>query len=249
MTRKRIISIQIDLLSYADALHGVLTIARNREPAYVCFANVHMVTEAHKDNGFRNIVNNARFCFPDGMPLVFYLKKKYKIVQDRIAGIDFMMDILTLCEQNKLSVFFFGSDETTLASLKNNVLKKLPELSIAGFISPPYGNIEDYDDDLHVQQINNSNADLVFVSLGCPKQEKWMAKNYNRIKAPLLGVGAAFEVHAGIRQRAPLWMQRTGMEWLYRIIQEPGRLWKRYLKTNTEFIYLFIRYYFLKSDD
>lgn len=248
MTRKKIISLQIDLLSYSDALARVLSIGKNREPAYVCFANTHMVIEAHKNRDFQNIVNRSRFCFPDGMPLVYFLKKKFNIKQDRITGIDFMIDSIRECEKNNLSVFFIGSTEKVLHSLKSSLLERFPGLRIAGMISPPYGSILQYETNKYIQQINESGANLAFVSLGCPKQEIWMAENHARIQAPLLGVGAAFEIHAGTKKRAPLWMQRSGLEWFYRLIQEPARLWKRYLKTNTIFIYLFILSYFSKSN-
>lgn len=249
MLRKKVINIYIDLLSYAEALACVLVMGKNHESGYVCFANTHMLTEANGNRDLQSIVNGARFCFSDGMPIVYYLKKKHKIVQDRITGIDFMLDAIAQCEKSGLSVFFLGASENVLACLKNRILLQFPKLSVAGMISPPYGNIECYDDDSYIRQINDSNAHLVFVSLGCPKQEKWMAKNYTKIRAPLLGVGAAFEVHAGIKKRAPLWMQRSGLEWFYRLIQEPGRLWKRYLKTNIMFIYLFIQSYFFHSND
>ena len=248
MKRKKIISVNINAIKYADALKEILALGSKHVQSYICFVNTHMVIEAHKSVVFKDVVNNSTFSFSDGMPLVYFMKKKYKIIQDRIAGIDFMLDAICECEKEKLSVFFLGSSENVLSKLKNTLLKKFPQLHIAGMISPPYAQSQQYDNEKYIRQINESCANLVFVSLGCPKQEYWMAENYKSINAPLLGVGAAFEVQAGIKKRAPRWMQHSGLEWFFRFLQEPDRLWKRYLKTNTIFIYLFMISLFSKDN-
>jgi N-acetylglucosaminyldiphosphoundecaprenol N-acetyl-beta-D-mannosaminyltransferase len=241
MESKEIISLNINTLSYLNAINNVIDLAKNHKPSYICFANVHMIIEAYKNNAFKEIVNKATLRFPDGMPIVYAFKKIYKIKQDRIAGIDFMVDLTAECEKNNLSIFLFGSTEIVLSKLQDELLKSYPNLKIVGKISPPFKNFSDDDDLAFISAINKSKADVVFISLGCPKQETWMAKNYTKINAPLLGVGAAFEIHAKIITRAPLWMQKNGLEWLYRFTKEPKRLWKRYTQTNTLFIYLLLK--------
>ncbi len=241
MERKEIISLNINTGSYNSAISEIIDLAKKRISSYVCFSNVHMIIEGHKNPEFKKLVNNSTFSFPDGMPLVFAFKALYGMKQDRIAGIDFMMDALKECKKKQLSIFLFGSTTLVLEALSKNISKTFPNLIIAGKLSPPFKEFSSSENELFIQTINNSGANMVFVSLGCPKQEMWMAKHYDKIKAPLLGVGAAFEIHAKLIKRAPVWMQKTGLEWLYRFIQEPGRLWKRYMVTNSLFVFLLIK--------
>jgi N-acetylglucosaminyldiphosphoundecaprenol N-acetyl-beta-D-mannosaminyltransferase len=239
--QKKIISLNVVAINYNSALQQVMDLAQTNTPSYACFANVHMIIEAYKNADFKKIVNDSTFSFPDGMPLVFAFKALYGIKQDRVAGIDFMTDALKECEKKKLSVFLFGSTTIVLEALGKNISKDFPNLIIAGKLSPPFKEFSTPENDSFIQTINDSGANMVFVSLGCPKQEIWMAKHYDKIKAPLLGVGAAFEIHAKLIERAPVWMQKAGLEWLYRFIQEPARLWKRYMVTNSLFVFLLIK--------
>lgn len=241
MERKEVISLNVNCISYRRALSEILDLARKKQASYSCFANVHMIIESYKDPEFKKNVNNSAFSFPDGVPLVWALRLLYGIKQERIAGIDFMIDAIKECEKGKLSVFLFGSTEIVLNALENNLSKDFPKLIIAGKLSPPFKEFSQTENDSFVQMINNSGANLVFVSLGCPKQEIWMAKNFGVINTTMLGVGAAFEIHAKLIKRAPKWMQKIGLEWFFRFTQEPGRLWKRYIQTNTLFIYLLLK--------
>jgi N-acetylglucosaminyldiphosphoundecaprenol N-acetyl-beta-D-mannosaminyltransferase len=245
--RKRIVSLGISVVSYQQAMDRILELATERASSYACFSNVHMIVEAYKSLEFRKMVNQSNFAFADGMPLVFALKWLYRIQQDRIAGMDFMADVLKACEARKLSIFFYGSTPEILASLQLYVTKKYPTLHLAGMISPPFRELSMEENDSMIDQINASATNIVLVGLGCPKQETWMAKNSARIKACLLGVGGAFALYAGNAQRAPQWMRNVGLEWLYRLSQEPGRLFLRYAKTNTLFIYLLIIQLFKKK--
>lgn len=248
MIRKKIISILVNSISYQDAINHVLKLAKDKTSSYVCFANAHMTIEAHENKAFAEVVNNSTLTLADGMPLVHAFKKLYNIQQDRIAGIDFMPDLISECEKNNFSIFLFGSTELVLDKLKDELIRKHPKLKIAGVLSPPYKKqFDEADNQLFIETINHSNPDVVFVSLGCPKQETWMAKHTNLIKAPLLGVGAAFEIHAKITKRAPSWMQKSSLEWLYRFMQEPKRLFKRYFKTNSLFMALFLKARFSKK--
>ncbi len=245
--RKRVISLDISVLNYSEALKKVVAMGRSNTPSYTCFSNVHMTIEAHKSPAFRTMVNDSTFSFADGMPLVFALYLLYGIKQDRIAGMDFMADALRACESNNLSVFLYGSTQQVLESLSKYMQVSFPQLRVAGMISPPFRLLTEDENSSMIEQINSSGAHLVFVGLGCPKQEIWMAKNSARINACLMGVGGAFEIYSGHAKRAPEFMRKVGLEWFYRFIQEPKRLFKRYATTNTMFSYLLMKQFLTRT--
>src|SRR3989344_2724314 len=157
--------------------------------------------------------------------------------QERLSGPDLMWRYLAHAEHTGQSIFFYGSTQDTLGKLKARIQAQFPRLKLVGMESPPYRELSPEEDQAYVDQINQSGANVVFVGLGCPKQEAWMASHRGRIRAVMLGVGAAFDYHAGTIQRAPLWMQKSGLEWLHRLCSEPRRLFKRYLHTNSVFVY------------
>ena len=237
--RRKIISLDIDLFSYKDSIKKIMEDARDRKRGYVCFANVHMIIEAYQDKQFAKDVNNATLVLPDGMPLVKTLKLFYGIEQDRVAGMDVMPDLIRIASNNNLKLFFFGTTPELLEKIRLKIEKDFPKTDVVGLFSPPFN--EPLNNDLYTEMINSSGANLVFVALGCPKQEKWMAQNSSKINAMLLGVGGAFPVFAGVASRAPLFMQNTGLEWVYRLYQEPKRLFKRYLFTNSIFLFLVLK--------
>lgn len=237
--RKEIISLNIDLINYQDALSEVTTLGADKRSAYVCFANVHMTIEAYENNLFAQQVNNATLVVADGVPLVKILSFFYGTKQDRIAGMDFLPDLLKAAEINNLKVFFFGTTTDILDKIKVRIEKEFSRLCIAGMYSPPFN--KSLDDPSYIEIIKQSEAELVFVALGCPKQEKWMATHSHELPAVLLGVGGAFPVFAGVATRAPSLMRNLGLEWLFRLYQEPTRLFKRYLHTNSLFIYLTLK--------
>ena len=234
--RKKIISLDIDLFSYKDSIKKIMEDARDRKRGYACFANVHMIIEAYQDKQFDKDVNSATLVLPDGMPLVKTLKWFYGIEQDRVAGMDVMPDLIRIASNNNLKLFFFGTTPELLEKIRLKIEKDFPKTDVVGLFSPPFN--EPLNNDLYTEMINSSGANLVFVALGCPKQEKWMAQNSSKINAMLLGVGGAFPVFAGVASRAPLFMQNTGLEWVYRLYQEPKRLFKRYLFTNSMYLFL-----------
>jgi N-acetylglucosaminyldiphosphoundecaprenol N-acetyl-beta-D-mannosaminyltransferase len=223
------------------------------------------VVTASQDVEFGRVVREADMATPDGAPVAWMMRKLGYAGQQRINGPDLMWKYCELVSGldsrlrgndetmdsrlhadngirdshlhgNDSGVFLFGSTEDTLLILKEKLLASFPGLKIAGAISPPFRTLTTDEDDAHVAQINASGAGIVWVSLGCPKQELWMAAHRGRINAVMVGVGAAFDYHAGTIIRAPKWMQDNGLEWLHRLASEPGRLWKRYLVTNTLFI-------------
>lgn len=237
----RIISLNIDHISFAESLDQVMRWGLSHTPSYVCFANVHMTIEAHNDASFQEKVNNAGLVLADGKPVAVACRLLYGKKQDRIAGMDFMPAILAKAHEQKARVFLYGSTPQVLDALQKKITSDYKNVVVAGAIAPPFRPLTPEELQQHIDQVNGSGAHLVMVSLGCPKQEKWMWANTAKINAVLLGVGGAFAVTAGLQKRSPVWMQRLGLEWLHRLMQEPGRLFKRYFVTNTSFLFLLIK--------
>lgn len=235
----RIISLSVQHTSFHESIEQVMKWGLEHTPSYVCFANVHMTIEAYKDPAFLDKLNQASLVLADGKPIAMACSLLHKKKQERISGMDFTPRILEAANEKKATVFLYGSTPQVLEALQGKIALQYPGVKMGGAISPPFGNkMESELLQQHIGQINEAGSHIVLVALGCPKQEKWMADNYTKINAVLLGVGGAFPVVAGIQQRSPKWMQDMSLEWLYRLIQEPRRMFKRYLYTNTLFIWL-----------
>lgn len=207
---------------------------------YVCFANVHSTVIAAMDPRLREIINNSFLTLPDGKPLAVVAKLKGYLTVDQVPGPDFMP---TLIHHSKdLRHFFYGSTTAVLNALTSNLKQKFPHAIIVGSYSPPFHTSHHSESMAIIELINNTKPDIVWVGLGAPKQEYWIADNWQKLRpAILMGVGAAFDFHANTKKRAPVWMRRLGLEWLHRLAHEPKRLWRRYLVTNSLFIYYLIR--------
>jgi N-acetylglucosaminyldiphosphoundecaprenol N-acetyl-beta-D-mannosaminyltransferase len=231
----------IDALTWDEAVSRVVKWGAAHESRYVCVCNVHSVVTTTQDIEFKIGVNNADMAVPDGAPVAWALRRLGHAGQERINGPDLMMKYLAEAERHRQIVFFYGSTDATLARLRSALLRRFPDLRIGGVYAPPFRPMTKEEDDRIVRVINDSGAHVVFVGLGCPKQEKWMAAHRGRVHAVMIGVGAAFDYHSGVIKRAPVWWQRHGLEWLYRLGSEPRRLFKRYLVTNTLFIFGFMR--------
>jgi len=236
-----LISIKITCKQYLNFVSHLIENALEKVSTYTCVANVHMCIEAYQHKDFAAIVNQADLVTPDGMPLVKALKWLYGINQDRVAGMDLLPDLLKESEAKNIKVFFYGGTEAMLANTKNYCAQQFPQLQIAGMISPPFRSLTNEEEQEYINTINASGAGFVFVALGCPKQEKWMASMKGKIQACMVGIGGALPVMIGMQKRAPVWMQKASLEWLYRLLQEPKRLFKRYAITNTLFIVLLFR--------
>lgn len=234
--RHSVLGADIDALTWDDALDRIVAWAQARESRYVCICNVHSVVTTTRDAGHRKIVNEADMCTPDGAPIAWAMRRFGLRSQERINGPDLMWRYLARAEALGQRVFFYGSTEQTLARLREALDAHFPRLRIAGMHSPPFRALSAQEDEAEVEMINRSGAQAVFVGLGCPKQERWMAAHRGRVQAVMIGVGAAFDYHSGVVRRAPLWWQRNGLEWLYRLISDPQRLMKRYMVTNTLFV-------------
>lgn len=226
----------IDAISWEEARTRIAAWAAARESRYVCLCPVHSVVTATQDGTFQRVLNEADMATPDGAPVAWLLRRLGYPHQERIAGSELMWGVLGDAERKAIPIYFFGSREIVLDQLARRVIREYPRIKLAGGQSPPFRDMSAGEDLDAVARINDSKAGIVFVGLGCPKQERWMSEHRGRVKAVMIGVGAAFDFHAGIVKRAPLWMQKTGLEWLHRLCSEPRRLWKRYLVTNTLFV-------------
>lgn len=236
--RSRILSLSIDHLSFRESLDRILARGLDRQQGFVCFANVHMVIEAHNDAVFRNGLKDAWLVLPDGKPVALASNWLHGKKQERISGMDFMPAILQEAHKSKARIFLYGSTEDVLEKIKKRMRSDYPEAVVAGAISPPFRELTEEEIQDNIRRINESAPHLVMVALGCPRQEKWMAKHYQKIDAVLLGLGGAFPVTAGVQKRAPAWMQQLALEWLFRLVQEPRRMFKRYFYTNLLFTWL-----------
>jgi N-acetylglucosaminyldiphosphoundecaprenol N-acetyl-beta-D-mannosaminyltransferase len=226
----------IDVLDWDQAIGRLLSWGSDRISAVVCICNVHMTVTAGSDPELAEILNAAEMVTPDGAPVAWVMRRAGYESQERINGPDLMWRYLAQAQERGQVVFFYGGQDKTLALLRQSMEHAFPRLKIGGMVSPPFRALSAEEDQAHVDQINSAGTNVLFVGLGCPKQEKWMHAHRGRVQAVMVGVGAAFDYHAGTIQRAPLWMQRSGLEWFHRLCSEPRRLWKRYFVTNTLFI-------------
>lgn len=236
--RGYVLGMRVDATSLEDATNRALAWSKAGESRYVCVANVHMVMEAYDAPDFRRIVNTANLVTPDGMPLVWMLRRLGFPEQERVAGPDLTLRICEAASQEGVPVGFYGGTPEVLESLVTNLKRKYPTLKIAYAYSPPFRPLTPEEDTQVVEEINSSGTRILFVGLGCPKQERWMAAHKGRVQAVMIGVGAAFDFHAGRLPQAPAWMQRAGLEWLFRLLTEPRRLWRRYARHNPRFVIL-----------
>jgi N-acetylglucosaminyldiphosphoundecaprenol N-acetyl-beta-D-mannosaminyltransferase len=230
---------RVDATGYADAAGRVTGWAREGQSRYVCCASVNNVMEAFDSVEFRQIMNTADLVTPDGMPLVWGLRQLGARGASRVYGPDLTALLLEAAARDGLPVGFYGADEDTLPPLVANVRRRFPSLRIAYAFSPPFRALTPDEDDRVVQEIDSSGTRILFVGLSTPKQERWMAAHRGRLRTVMLGVGAAFDFLAGTKPQAPRWMQRAGLEWMFRLLTEPRRLGPRYFRHNPRFVTLF----------
>jgi N-acetylglucosaminyldiphosphoundecaprenol N-acetyl-beta-D-mannosaminyltransferase len=234
-------SFQFSTLSFSDTVIEISKLSHKKIGAYVCLANVHMTVEAFRKPIFGQVLRNADLAVLDGMPLCWCYNLIHGFKPERIAGRHLMHALILDAVLNSRSIFFFGSTAEKLDIAKEFLVKTYPGILIAGMIAPPFRALSEDENTVYAQQINDSGASLVFVALGCPKQEIWMHHMKGEVNATMLGIGIALEVLTGQQISTPPWMERAGLEWLFRLLKEPKRLFKRYLYTNTYFIFLLLR--------
>ena len=206
--------------------------------AYICVSNVHTTVTAYEDENYRAVQNGGRRRSARWKASVSDQPERGFSEAERVTGPDLMGEIFRISAQHGWRHYFYGSTEETLAALREALEKTYPGIAIAGMYSPPFRPLTAEEDRADVERINEAQADFVWVGLGAPKQERWMAAHKGRVHGLMIGVGAGFDYHAGRLKRAPQWMQRCSLEWLYRLMQDPVRLFKRYLVTNTKYLWL-----------
>lgn len=238
---RRVLGMRVDATSYPHASEEVLGWARRGESRYVCVATVNNVIEAQDDPAYGAIMEGADLVTPDGVPLVWSLRLLGVPTATRVYGPDLTPSICERAAKDGIPVGFYGGSAEALRAMTVNLAQRFPGLRIVYRHSPPFRPITPDEERATVEEINRSGVRILFVGLGTPKQERWMAARKGKVTAVMLGVGAAFDFLAGTKRQAPEIMQRAGLEWLYRLVQEPRRLWKRYLYRNPRFVVLFAR--------
>lgn len=234
--------VMVSATNYEEASEVIVRQAQHRVPAIVSLHAVHALITAAEDPELRKKVNSFQMIGPDGQPVRWALNWFYRTrLKERVCGPELTLRLCQRAVQEGVSIYLFGSSPATIEALSKNLRERFPGLVIAGAESPPFRALTAEEDEAVVNRINDSGAGLVFIGLGAPKQDLFAFDHRDRIRAVQVCVGAAFDFHAGKLSIAPQWMQRNGLEWLFRLIQEPRRLWRRYLVTNTLFVMKFLR--------
>jgi N-acetylglucosaminyldiphosphoundecaprenol N-acetyl-beta-D-mannosaminyltransferase len=234
---RSVLGIPIDVVGREAAVKRIIAWGRVRAPRAVYLCNVHVAVTASHDAGLAQALRAGDLVLPDGAPIAWMQRRLGALGQRRVDGPNLMTQVSGAAQQCGLPVYLLGGSLAALAALEERLAREFPLLRIAGSFSPPYRELSAEENERMVAAINDSGAGIVFVGLGCPKQELWIALHTRTVRAVMLGVGAAFDFHAGLKRRAPTWMQDTGLEWLHRLVSEPRRLWRRYVFTNSVFIF------------
>jgi len=224
--------------TYTTSAERIIGWATGAFPSFVCVANVHMTMEAHDSPEFKRIVNSADMVTSDGMPLVWMLRRLGLPDAERVYGPTLTLHVCEAAAAEEVPVGFYGGSPEAVEGLVAELSNRFPSLDVRYAFSPPFRDLTPEEDARIVRDIASSGARILFVGLGCPKQERWMATHKERLALVQIGVGAAFDFHAGKVKQAPSWMQERGLEWLFRLLVEPRRLWKRYLYNNPRFLAL-----------
>ena len=203
---------------------------------YICVSNVHTTVTGYEEADYRNIQNTAALALPDGKPLSLYSKKHGFPEAERVTGPDLMGELFS--RDNGLRHYFYGGKEETIQVLSEKMPGEYPSLRIAGMVSPPFRPLTEEEDERELQKMNDAKADIIWIGLGAPKQERYMYEHRGKVNGVMIGVGAGFDYYAGTIKRAPMWMQKLSLEWLYRLMQDPKRLFRRYFATNFKFLRL-----------
>ncbi len=235
--KRDVLGVAVTPTTYEEATNVIVEAAKDRQAAVVSCHAVHAVVTASCDRSLRDKVNTFDMITPDGQPVRWALNLLHRAkLADRVYGPDLTLSLCGKAAEEGVPVYLYGGSPEVVEKMRKNILKQYPGLKIAGYESPPFRALTPEEDDQMVERLNASGAGIVFIGLGCPKQDLFAYEHRDRIQAVQVCVGAAFDFHAGAVPQAPGWMQRHGLEWLYRLIQEPRRLWRRYLVTNTIFL-------------
>lgn len=233
-----ILGVNVSVTNMKETVNYLETNLEKLKGDYICVSNVHTTVMAYEDEFYRKIQNSGALVLPDGKPLSMIQKKRGFKEASRVTGPDLMGEIFKISEEKGYKHYFYGSTEDTLRVLREKLVERYPNLKIVGMYSPPFRDSLWEADKGILDQINNGQTDFLWVGLGAPKQEKWMFSHKKKINSLMIGVGAGFDYYAEKISRAPEFMQECSLEWFYRLIQDPKRLFKRYVTTNSKFIYL-----------
>jgi N-acetylglucosaminyldiphosphoundecaprenol N-acetyl-beta-D-mannosaminyltransferase len=236
--RVRVVSLFPDVVTQESVIEKVAELVGKKRGGYVCFSTVHMVMESYDDRAFGAKVNGADLIVTDGMPIVWMQKLQGKREATRVRANDLMIGLMAFAAKNDLSVGFYGGRQEVIDAIRIRAKKELPDLKIAYAFSPPFRPLTEAEDKEITAEINRAKPDILFMGLGCPKQENWMAAHREKLEAVMLGVGASFDFYAGNIKESLAWLGKLGLEWLFRLAQEPKRLWRRYLILNPRFLWL-----------
>ncbi|CAN5306875.1 WecB/TagA/CpsF family glycosyltransferase [soil metagenome] len=236
--RVRVVSLFPDVIKHESVIEKIAELVREKTGGYVCFSTVHMVMESYDDAEFAKKVNSADLIVTDGMPIVWMQKLQGKKTATRLRGNDAMILLCEYAAENNLSIGFYGGNQEVINAIRESSEREFPKLKIVYAFSPPFRPLTQAEDAKITAEINAANPDILFIGLGCPKQENWMAAHKDKLTAVMFGVGAAFDFYIGNIKESPKWLGKLGLEWLFRLIQEPKRLWRRYLILNPRFMWL-----------
>ena len=236
---RTVLGVRVDATSYLGATQLVIDWAKEAKARYVCVASVHGVIEAQDDPAFRAVLNGADLVTPDGMPLVWALRLLGIAEATRVYGPNLTLHVSKAAAENDVPLALYGGTPESLKQFRAFLEERFPGIRVVCEIAPPFRPLTPEEDEAYTEQIVDSGARIVFVGIGCPKQERWMAAHRDRIPGVMLGIGAAFDFHSGRVRQAPSWMQDVGLEWLFRLLAEPNRLWKRYSRIVPRFLALF----------
>ncbi|WP_218938108.1 WecB/TagA/CpsF family glycosyltransferase [Bacillus toyonensis] len=237
MKKCKILDVEVAVSDIKKITYFLRKNIKNIKGQYICISNVHTTVMAYEDCEYMKIQNGSLYTLADGKPLQIVSKMNGYKDAERITGPDLMEEIFKTSEERGLTHYFYGSTKETLDKLVAELKRKYPYLKIVGLHSPPFRQLTKEEDERIIEEINMKNPDFVWVGLGAPKQEVWMYEHKNSINSLMIGVGAGFDYHAGNIERAPIIMQKLCLEWLYRLMQDPKRLWRRYAIYNSKFIY------------
>jgi exopolysaccharide biosynthesis WecB/TagA/CpsF family protein len=246
--KKSLFHVNYAITDYEEATRVIINNAVHNNSFGVSALAVHGLIESYKDLLLRNKVNKINMVVPDGQPVRWALNALYKTgLKDRVCGPILTRWVLEHSNQNALKIYLYGSTQATLDKFSKFINEKYPKITICGVHTDRFREATPEEDAQDIKKINASGANIVLVGRGCPRQEKWVSDHIGKVNSVMMAVGAAFDFHAGNIKLAPKWMQDYGLEWFFRLVQEPQRLWKRYLFTNSFFIYLFFKELLLKK--
>lgn len=232
-----VLGVEISAIDYEYGVRAIIDAAKARSPLALAALAVHGVMTGFYDPVHRRRLNGLDIITPDGQPVRWALNWIHKIkLPDRVYGPTLTLKVLEAAAQEGVPVYFYGSKQQTLNRLLENLHRKFPNLKVAGAEPSKFRRLTQPEKQEVIDRIKNSGAAITFVGLGCPRQEVWVYEYRNHLSMPLMAVGAAFDFHAGTLPQAPPWMQKRGLEWVFRFIQEPGRLWKRYVLLNPVYL-------------